>query len=89
MQHKSVTFVIISVLVVALVHSSYSGFASSDQGAESPQTVEPRPAEDEATRPLKEPLSPCPVGQVLDEETSLCVLEGQEASEEPTTEEPE
>jgi hypothetical protein len=51
-----------------------------------PRTVEP-PSEDEATQPLTEPVPPCPEGQVLNEETNLCVLEEQEATEEPTTEE--
>jgi hypothetical protein len=59
----------------------------TDEGTEStPRTVEP-PAEDEATQPLTEPVPTCPEGQVLDEETNLCVLEEQEATEEPTTEE--
>lgn len=40
---------------------------------EAARTVEP-PTEDETTQPTQEPL-PCPEGQVLDEETGLCVLE--------------
>jgi hypothetical protein len=46
---------------------------------EAARTVEP-PAEEEATLPPPEPL-PCPEGQVLDEETGLCVPEEPEQSE--------
>jgi hypothetical protein len=56
----------------------------TDEGTEStPRTVEP-PAEDEATQPSTEPVTPCPDGLVFDEETDLCVLE-----EPPVTETPE
>jgi hypothetical protein len=65
------------------------------------RTVEP-PTEDETTQPTQEPLPCpegqvldeetdlciCPEGQILDEETGLCVLEEQEAVEEPLAEEP-
>lgn len=62
----------------------------ADDGT-APRTVEP-PAEDEATQPQdveEEPL--CPEGQVLDEESRLCVLEEPEEqeSEEPEQTEPE
>jgi hypothetical protein len=58
----------------------------TDEGTGASRTVEP-PTENEATQPLTEPVPTCPEGQVLDEETNLCVLEEQEATEEPTTEE--
>jgi hypothetical protein len=55
---------------------------TSDQGAAEPSATErTQPATDE-----EEPLPPCPEGQVLDEETGLCVMEdcpeGQELNEE-------
>lgn len=53
----------------------------TDQGA-APRTVEP-PAEDEAAQSPPEPLTDCPEGQILDEETGLCVLEETEVVEEP------
>jgi hypothetical protein len=45
--------------------------------------LEQPPAEDETTQPLTEPLPPCPEGQILDEESGLCVLEEPEVTEEP------
>jgi hypothetical protein len=51
----------------------------ADDGT-APRTVEP-PVEDEATQP-PEPLTDCPEGQILDEETGLCVLEEPEPAEE-------
>jgi hypothetical protein len=53
----------------------------ADDGT-APRTVEP-PTADEATQPPPEPLTDCPEGQILDEETGLCVLEETEAVEEP------
>jgi hypothetical protein len=56
----------------------------ADDGT-APRKVEP-PVQDEATQP-PEPLTDCPEGQVLDEETNLCVLEEQEEADDPTAEE--
>lgn len=51
----------------------------ADQGAaEPPATEGSQPAIVE-----EEPVPPCPEGQVLDEESGLCVLEETEAAEEP------
>lgn len=45
---------------------------------------------DQLTQPTTEPMPPCPEGQVLDEETNLCVLEEPDAAEEePAQPEPE
>lgn len=55
----------------------------ADEGTgAAPRTVEP-PTSDEATQPPPETLPGCPEGQVLDEESGLCV------QEEPEAEEPE
>jgi hypothetical protein len=47
-----------------------------------PRTVEPPAAEDEAAQSPPEPLTDCPEGQILDEETGLCVLEEPGVAEE-------
>ncbi|MPZ07267.1 MAG: hypothetical protein GEU26_12775 [Nitrososphaeraceae archaeon] len=52
----------------------------TDEGTgATPRTVEP-PTEDETTQPTQEPL-PCPEGQILDEESGLCVLEEEQPGE--------
>jgi hypothetical protein len=56
--------------------------APADQGAaEAPRTVEP-PAKEGAAQSPPESLTDCPEGQILDEETGLCVLEEPGVAEE-------
>lgn len=59
----------------------------ADDGTEevAPRRVEP-PTADEATQP-PEPLTDCPEDQILDEETSRCVLEEPEAADQLQSEE--